>query len=195
MPKDYNIWVLLNRFQGEDDFMKKLLLCVCVIGCVFFISCSKLNPFASPDLNIIEENIEYSEFNNHNSDQNDALKKNEIITEENANAFSKRFFEKTEDIYYRAFDKYFENNNKNKNDEPFIKVILIDIYTYYKYFGVAAPFILLGSLCFGIIGALFSRYNKGVRRFFIVAFVITIPLLVFVFYFGIGILNSIFLYN
>lgn len=174
---------------------KGVKLCFFIVLVMMTLSgCTNFNPFIPPDE--WSQNAEDKVDQNKYMDEIDnMLNKNENITDEKADEFSEKFKNKTDSVYYNAIERFQEHTiNRNENDPP-VKAFLRGFYTTYNNIRLISPVIVIISIVFGVIGMLFSRYNKGARRFFLVAFVIVIPLLIVIFIFGVGILNSMFLYD
>lgn len=110
--------------------------------------------------------------------------------------------ENADDAYDSVTDKLDPDNiydsvvnqvNKNK-DKNFFKSLLKTFYSAYSYLRSLAPIIGIIGTTVGVIIAVFARKNKGLRRFGI-TIAIVVPVLLVVIVFGIGYLNSIFLYD
>lgn len=170
------------------------LFTVCLISCLFLSACSNINPLAPPSFenHMMENEGDQSKYV---EDINEMIESNETLTGEKASDYSDQIRNKTDEIYYKALDG-FKNNSRNKEEgETWVQSLLIGFYSTYNSIRLVSPVIFIVSIVFGVIGMLFSRYNKGAKRFFLVAFVIAIPILLIIIVFGIGILNSIFIYN
>lgn len=169
---------------------KVLKVClVIIIGGILFTGCAKFNPFSAPDVSI-EGQVPVDE-----SIVNEYLENNEDINSKNADNYSEAFKEKTDSIYYNAIEQYTKpTDSKDNGSGSFIQSVLRSFYSTYSKIRMVAPIIIIVSVVFGVVGMLFSRYNKGARRFFLLTFVVTVPILLVFIVFGIGVLNSMFLY-
>lgn len=170
-----------------------MLCVVCLISCLLLSACSNMNPLAPPSYRSYEKENEENQ-DGYIEDIDKMLEENEVLTNKNANNYSERFKSKTNSIYYNALDNYANNGREKEEGETFIQSLLISFYSTYNSIRLVSPVIFIVSIVFGVIGMLFSRYNKGAKRFFLVAFIIAIPVLLLFIVFGIGILNSIFIY-
>lgn len=170
---------------------KRLILVIIMVSSIA-AGCSKINPFV-PDLEAINNHTE-QETDEYIKSVDENLKRNEELIEEKAENYVDQFNQKNESVYYNALNKYRTPSNDNSN-EDLITWILKKLYGGYNKFKLLSPYIFWASIAFGIIGVLFSRHNKGARRFFIVSFIITIPVLILIIVFGVGIYNDIFIYS
>lgn len=109
--------------------------------------------------------------------------------------------DKADDAYDSITDKLEPDNiydgvmdqvNKGKGQNPF-KAFLRGFYSVYGYLRTLSPILIIGAIVIGVLIAIFSRKNKGLRRFGI-TIAIVIPILVVLVVFGIGYLNSVFLH-
>ena len=91
------------------------------------------------------------------------------------------------------YDSVMNQVNKNK-DKNFFKSLLKGFYSAYSYLRSLAPVIGIIGTTVGVIIAVFARKNKGLRRFGI-TIAIMVPVLLIFIVFGIGYLNSVFLYD
>lgn len=170
--------------------MKQKFIIMMILSCLFLSGCSHLNPFV-PKYNNEESETDNKPDEYMKSVEESLEKKNELENDYATN-FAKNFQKKTEDIYFNAMENLTKPSNKDDGESLPTSLLKSFYATYYKI-RLASPFIIIGSIIFGSLGALFSRLNKGAKRFFIVAFVILIPLLTLLIVYGIGILNGIFL--
>lgn len=97
-----------------------------------------------------------------------------------------------------SFDEYIDRFNGDDGSDdtekmPLGKRALMYFYKAYAFIRTWAPAIAIIAVVFGTLLAIFSKFNKGARRFGIVV-AIGIPLLLLVIVFGVGWLNSIYLY-
>lgn len=174
---------------------KRINLCIFImLISIILSSCLKFNPVAPPDVQSVNNSVEVEQ-DKYMDEIDGMLDENEKLTDKKANEFSEQFKYKTDSVYYNAIDKYTTQNTGSRANESPVASFLRGFYSTYNDIRLLSPVIFLVSFVFGIVGILFSKYNKGARRFFLIAFVITIPLLVLVIVFGIGILNDMFLYN
>lgn len=172
------------------------LFLVILIGGILFTGCAKFNPFSSPNVSIEGQVPEdESVVNEYLENVDNMLQKNEDINSENADNYSEAFKKKTDSIYYKAIEQYTKPaDSKDNGSSSFIQSALRAFYSTYSKIRMVAPIIIIVSVAFGVVGMLFSRYNKGARRFFLLTFIITVPLLLVFIVFGIGVLNNMFLY-
>jgi hypothetical protein len=161
--------------------------------CIFLTGCSQLNPFAIPGEKT-DKNVTNKKTDEYMEKVEEELEDNEKITDENAENFSNEFDDTTETIYYNAIDKY-STTSDDDGENSIFKSLLKESYSTYNKIRLASPWIMIVSIVLGVIGALFTRHNKGAKKFFIVTFIVAIPVLLLIIVFGIGILNGLFLYN
>lgn len=84
--------------------------------------------------------------------------------------------------------------NASKDDRKLSERLLDDFYRVYAGIKSWAPVIAISSIGAGLLILIFSRYNKGMRRFGLYGLVMGVPLVLLVIVYGVGFLNGIFFY-
>lgn len=162
-----------------------IILCFLIFSLILMAGCKNMNPLKTPDQFRTEKNEKIHE----------KLDKDESISEERGSAFSEKFQSKSEQIYYKAVDELIANNQSNDEKMPLSKLLLYYFYDIYYTMRQYAAWICVVSIAFGSLGFAFARYNKGARRVFLFGFIIIIPIVVLVIVYGVGISNSVYLYD
>lgn len=170
-----------------NKYFKIFLL---LVFCFMLCGCSKLNPFASPDNTVSDKSSDKKVDKYMDSVDKDIDKKDKIIDKKTDN-IEKNYSDKTNSIYNNAMDKYLDDSSEIE-DDPF-KATLKAFYVTYCKIRLFTPAILISSIVIGTLGIRFSRHNKNIRRWFLITWIIVIPILTLFVVFGVGTLNGIFL--
>lgn len=128
-------------------------------------------------------------------DIEEKMEQNKEAIEKSVSEASEKLDNRLESIYNDAMNRYMEPNDGDGQKQDYLVKILSELYNTYKMFCYASPYIIVSSFSIGVIGALFSRKNKSARRFFIVTFIIAIPLLDILIWYGVGLLNGMVLHD
>lgn len=121
----------------------------------------------------------------------DAAQIQEEIASGNAEEIYDEYSSKIDSEYYSLFD---DVENAGKDDRELSERLLDGYYQFYAGIKSWAPVIAISSIGAGLLILIFSRYNKGLRRFGLYGLVIGVPLVLLVIVYGVGFLNGIFFY-
>lgn len=103
---------------------------------------------------------------------------------------------KVYDILYDTSTKQYNSffSIAGDDDTPLSKRLVLAVYAAYAEIKHLAPYIGMMSVSVGVLIFIFSKYNKGLRRFALYGLIIAVPCLLLFIIFGYGILADIFMY-
>lgn len=173
--------------------MKKyLLICVISLMSVFLFGCNQdINKKIMEQWDMeVDTTLQSPEEVVSNVD-GDALQQESIAEQVGSEVYDE--FESAKDKEYNEGMDKILNQSGDKNGNAG-RDILIKYYQVYGKLRQFSPYIITVSIFFGTVIAIFSRYNKGLRRFAIYGLIIGVPVVMLMIVYGLGYLNKLFFY-
>lgn len=168
--------------------MKRGILLICIM--LSLTACSKnVNEHIRQQYNLSEQKTENGVYSS-----GDYIADEYIENEQSSKAMDNG--NKVYDILYDTNTKQYNSffSIAGDDDTPLSKRLVLAVYAAYAEIKHLAPYIGMVSVSVGVLIFIFSKYNKGLRRFALYGLIIAVPCMLLFIIFGYGILADIFMY-